>query len=398
MSWKNWSDIIKISKNKTIFFYGRSEDWVPKSSKFVSCDYIIDQDTNYLDSYFLDIPIKPPSFLYEFKKDLLVIITNSDFENLKNELISKGIKQDYIFFCPEFRDFQKLIEIRDQEFDILLTSPDFKKGKATRTSKLGGGLFRALKKNNELKIIKIKNGNYRTIRRYDSSYYVINNVDKCLDIFDLKFNHKKKIKLHFASATGLAINNNHIYITSSSSDIIYKLDFNGKILEEINFGDMSSSKNLSRYHINDIELIENDELCVSYFSYSGYWKYGIFDGGASIINLKSKNKSKIYSDLIQPHTPKYINGNIHICDSFNGHLYESTFGLVSSFPGFIRGLDFSNGKFFVGQSETMYMSRKKGLSNNIMCNAGIWILEPESKATKFIDIDGLCNIHSILKV
>ena len=69
--------------------------------------------------------------------------------------------------------------------------------------------------------------------------------------------------------------------------------------------------------------------------------------------------------------------------------------IIGTFPGFIRGIDFDENYFYLGQSETLYMSRFKSKFNNIMNNAGIYLFDINSQSSRFIPTQSLMNIHDI---
>ena len=87
-------------------------------------------------------------------------------------------------------------------------------------------------------------------------------------------------------------------------------------------------------HINDITVL-GSSLLVSYFSRSGLWRKGIFDGGVSEIETDSKNINDLISNLSQPHSPEVIDGQIYILDSFNKYLLLGT-KKISKFSGFFK--------------------------------------------------------------
>jgi hypothetical protein len=142
--------------------------------------------------------------------------------------------------------------------------------------------------------------------------------------------------------------------------------------------------------------LTKNNLYVSYFSKTGFWRKGIFDGGLSAFSLDGQYIGDVYKNLWQPHSPKIINGNISILDSSNSILYNRNNFPNANFQGFIRGLFHENGLFYIGQSETLYLSQKVGLSNNIASCAGLHIFEEESKTSRFFSFYGVSNIHDII--
>ncbi len=396
MAWLNWIELQNIASNREIIFYGRSEDWVPKCLPYVKPEYIVDSNEIFFGTTFHQIIVKSKNELNNKKERPFVVITSAAYDVIGDELESKGFQPrvDYCY-CPEFYDYRKLIELKNSSFQLIFSSSDYSSGKATRVSKAGGGLFMMTVENSNINISKKVDGQYRQFQVYEDKIIAVEHTKAIVNIFDLEFNLINSIKLPYSQCCGITLNNKGtIYVSNSSTDVIYVIEDQKKISDEINFGYKSGNNANSHYHINDVTYDDNT-LFVSYFSKSGFWKKDIFDGGVDAIDLKSKKQQSLYHNLWQPHSPEIINGNLHILDSSNGLFYKNTVAPSGSFSGFIRGLKFLNGFYFIGQSETMYMSRKKGLSNNIMTNAGIYIFDNETKASRFYSIYDNCNIHDI---
>ena len=73
--------------------------------------------------------------------------------------------------------------------------------------------------------------------------------------------------------------------------------------------------------INDLTIMD-DLLLVSYFSKSGLWRKGIFDGGVSEINLNNYKIIKLISNLkVKPDSPEVINNKICVLDSMGRNLF-----------------------------------------------------------------------------
>ena len=395
MAWLTWIELQKISSNRNIVFFGRSEDWVPKCLPYVKPKYIVDSNKVFMGESFYGVLVKDKDEIKKSKNKPFIVITSSAYEEIGAELEDNDFKAsvDYCY-CPEFYDYRKLLELKNTSFKLIFSSSDYSSGKATRISKAGGGLFLMTVENGKVDISRKVSGQYRQFQVYDDKIIAVDNY-AALNIFDLDFNLINTVKLPHSQCCGVTVGKNGIiYVSNSSTDIIYLVKDQKKVFDEIHFGYKSGKAANSYYHINDITF-SDDTLFVSYFSKSGYWKKDVFDGGVDAIDLKSKNHESLYKDLWQPHSPEIINGNLHILDSSNGFFFRNNVSPSGSFSGFVRGLKYANGLYFIGQSETMYMSRKKGLSNNIMTNAGIYIFDNESKASRFYSIYDNCNIHDI---
>ena len=78
--WLDWSSLNKILKQKKrVYFFGRSEDWVPKTLSKVKKQKIeitiLDNNPAYKNTSFLDCEVINPSILkkFDFNKDYVVI-------------------------------------------------------------------------------------------------------------------------------------------------------------------------------------------------------------------------------------------------------------------------------------------------------------------------------------
>ena len=136
------------------------------------------------------------------------------------------------------------------------------------------------------------------------------------------------------------------YVANTASDEISIYDQkNFKLLDKIIFSNKSKKFADGQCHINDITSL-GSSLLVSYFSRSGLWRKGIFDGGVSEIETDTGKVNDLISGLGQPHSPEVIEGQIYVLDSFNKYLYHGT-KKVSKFSGFLRGLSFDDNYFYL---------------------------------------------------
>jgi len=398
MAWMSWRDVSSVTQDREVVFWGRSEDWIPKCTPHVNASYIIDIDESFYGEKYLGLDIYSSSKLEESLEKPFVIITTGDFTNVGSALDDLGFAsgRDYCY-CPEYSDFQNLASLRDKQLSVVFTSGDYKTGKATRVSHHGGGVYLAEFSALKSELVKVADGQYREIVRYNNGFAAIEYTECRIDVFSSEFETVRSIDLPRTRFCGLAWSEDtgYFYVANASTDIIHVIDEDGNEVAKMDFGPKSGEEGNSRYHINDLDIY-GDSIFVSYFSESGFWRYDVFDGGVAAFDLKTHEKSTLYQGLWQPHTPRVIRGKLHILDSFRGLLYNRSGEPLAKFPGFIRGIDYRNGFYLVGQSEDMYMSRKNGMSKNIMNNAGIWLFDEQSKGSRFYDCAGICNIHSVL--
>ena len=155
--------------------------------------------------------------------------------------------------------------------------------------------------NSNINISKKVDGQYRQFQVYEDKIIAVEHTKAIVNIFDLEFNLINSIKLPYSQCCGITLNNKGtIYVSNSSTDVIYVIEDQKKISDEINFGYKSGNNANSHSHINDVTYDDNT-LFVSYFSKSGFWKKDIFDGGVDAIDLKSKKQQSLYHNLWQPH-------------------------------------------------------------------------------------------------
>ena len=64
--------------------------------------------------------------------------------------------------------------------------------------------------------------------------------------------------------------------------------------------------------------------------------------------------------------------------------------------GFIRGIAFNGTYYFIGQSESRYFDRLKGIRNNIGMSAGFYLFDEDSKACKFFHIPQLHQVRDLV--
>ena len=68
------------------------------------------------------------------------------------------------------------------------------------------------------------------------------------------------------------------------------------------------------------------------------------------------------------------------------------------FNGFIRGMKEFGGYIFLGQSETMYLTRMIVKGDLINISSGIHIIDYEYNARRFLGTPGITNIHDVLPI
>ena len=145
--WLSWNDLGQLLKNKKrIYLFGRSEDWVHKTTQHLE-EFkditIIDNNPAYDNTIFRGLKVISPKILESQNKEkIFIIITAGPYESIKAELIEKNFKPGIHFCCsPAFRDWGLLQKIRSYERKLIISSPDYKEKSEKRHSKHGGGVY-----------------------------------------------------------------------------------------------------------------------------------------------------------------------------------------------------------------------------------------------------------------
>ena len=408
--WLSWNDLGQLlEKKKRIYLFGKSEDLVPRTVAKLGNNYeikILDNNKAYHNTTYLNKPILNPEILKEFKKEEDYVIITAEADAIIPEIESYKLRKLADFCCtPEFKDWGSLQTLKNNSTDLIFTSSDYFNLSKMRSSVLGGGVFFANVSENKYE--KKIDGQYRQFIKKEEYFYVVEYVKKELHVFDKDFKilekyeldqtKDKKEKPSYCGITHSKIMNS-FFVTHPATDVISIYDEkNFKFLDKIIISTKSNEITGGQCcHTNDITILENS-LFVSYFSKSGLWRKGVYDGGVYEINLKKDNKKvEIINGLNQPHSPEIIDGNICVLDSVGKNLFIGT-RKASTFPGFVRGLDNDGTYYYIGQSEDMYTSRSFGETKDItMCNAGIYQYDNEKKITRFLATPNIMNIHDIL--
>ena len=406
--WKTWNELSNILKSKdNVFLFGRSEDWtskVLKRIKEIKNISIIDNNKAYHNQTYMGVKIYDPKTIKSenFEKSYIIICAEPD--SIVEELETRGFKADTDFCAsPDLIDWGYLQNLKKNNSLLLVSSSDYFDLSRSRGSKNGGGLFLCDFELNKFE--KKADGQFRQVLKVEDNFFVVEYVKKKIFVFDKQFKLLEKFDLDQSpdknekpNYCGLAFHekSKKIYVANSATDIISEYDFNSfKKTSEIIFSEKSTTIDDGQSHINDLTIMD-DLLLVSYFSKSGLWRKGIFDGGVSEINLNNYKITELISNLKQPHSPEVINNKICVLDSMGRNLFIGD-TVRCSFPGFVRGLAFDGQYYYVGQSEDMYTSQNFGGNNfTTMCNAGIYKVDVEKNISRFVSLYENMNIHDII--
>jgi len=407
LDWKILNYILK--KKKSIYLFGRSEDWIPKTLKRIDkYKYkitILDNNPTYENTSFKSINVRNPNILKNFNSDEDFVIITAEPETIVPELKRYGLLPEKNFCCtPEIKEWGNLQNIKKNSSNIIFSSSDYFDLARARSSKLGGGIFLANVRDQHYE--KKIDGQYRQVINHKDYYYVVEFVKKELHVFDRSFklierynldqSKDKKEKPNYCGITHIPKKKSFFVANAGSDEITIYDDKNFKLLDKIIFSDKSKTVEDGQCHINDMTAM-GSSIIVSYFSRVGLWRKGIFDGGISEIETDNNFKiNDIKTDLMQPHSPEVINGQIYVLDSLNKSLYLGT-KKIAKFPGFVRGLSFDGTYFYIGQSEDMYLSQDMGSNKNaVMCNAGIYQFDEVKNISRYLSVPDVMNIHDLL--
>mgnify|MGYP001452192589 CR=1 FL=1 len=309
--WKSWNEVKDICKDKKVYLFGRSDDWIPKTAPKLT-QYkeltIIDNNIAYENTKFYGLNVLNPNVLLkENKKDIYIIITAGPYESVSDDLISKGFKPSENFCCtPEIKDWGLLQYIRSYEREIIVSSSDYTEKSAKRHSKLGGGIYLCDTSTNNIE--KKVNGHFRQIIEIENLYYVVEYVEKKIYVINKKFEviekydiDQTKEKKEKPNCCGIAYckKRNLFFVINAGSDEVSIYEKNNfKYIDKIKFSEKYDKTGNGQHHINDLTVVD-DDLIISYFSLTGAWKKGGMDGGVCEINIDSENKKPlpIFNDL-----------------------------------------------------------------------------------------------------
>ena len=141
--WKSWAQLESDTAGRTVYLYGRSEDWVHKAVKGFSGQLagIIDRDTAYHGTTYQNLPIFPIEHV-DHNAGAYFIITAGDFGGIIETLETLGYSAGTDFSCsPDFRDYEALGRLKRFDNKILVSSSDYNDRRRARSSWLGGGML-----------------------------------------------------------------------------------------------------------------------------------------------------------------------------------------------------------------------------------------------------------------
>ena len=178
--WKTWDEINRDAKGKTVIYYGRSEDWVPKTLPKIQIKptYIVDRSPAFENTKYMGYPVeKPEKLLQEEKNEIFIIITADSYEGIVALLIENGFKAGLHFVCcPEYKDWCLLEEIRNYDQEVIVSCSDHTDKVKVRYSRAGGGIYRYNVGPNT--ITQLQKGAFRQMIQAGESIFAIEYVNR----------------------------------------------------------------------------------------------------------------------------------------------------------------------------------------------------------------------------
>ena len=401
--WLSWSEIEQLCVDRPTLLYGRSEDWVHKAIRQLRNppQGIIDHDLGYAGTTYRGLNVMPIEEVEDPRKHFF-IITAGFFHGIVEVLESLGLKPGLDFACsPDFKDFSELLELRNLASTVLISSSDYRDTVRARSSEAGGGLYLLNLEDGDLSCVY--SGSTRQIIRIpEDRLAAVDYVSKELLFFDSSFSITKRIDVGHPNACGITFSEDlgFLYVLNAGRDTLAIYDLEScSFVEELPIGRSTTSEGL--HHFNDVTIYEGT-LFLSYFSWSGYFKQGVFDGGVAAWDLTVPKPSltPLISQLWKPHSPVVIRGDLHVLDSMNGFLRTGRPEPKARLSAFLRGLDYKNGVMTIGQSEQMYITERLGSeAGTVTANAGVHIMKYDEsfiKMARFVSTPSLMNIHDLL--
>lgn len=401
--WTNWHEVEGLAAGRGVVLYGRSEDWAHKAIRNspVPPVAIVDRDPAYRGTRYRDLPVFPIEDLSD-PRGFFFVITAGEFHGIVELLERMGLKAREDFVCsPDYRDYQDLLELRTLSPTVLVSSSDYRDSSRARSSSLGGGIYLLNMESGKLKCVF--EGSTRQLARIDGGRLAaVDYVARQLIVFDKNFAVDKRVDLGHANACGLAYSELHgsVVVANAGRDTVsvYEVE-NWRLVQEISMG--TAWAGTGGHHLNDL-AIDGNVLYASYFSWSGGFKQGIFDGGVAAWDLSdlTNGPTPILSNLWKPHSPTMIEGDIHVLDSMRGELRTGRPKPKARLNAFVRGLDSVDGVLVVGLSEDMYITERSiGSEETVMANAGVSVMRNKSgmiPMARFVATPRLMNIHDLI--
>jgi hypothetical protein len=389
------TSFIELSKRKldnvVLFGSGNVAKKTLRSLVSANFKFIADNSRNLQGEQYEGLDIISPE---EISKEAFIIICSTAIVEISEQLIKLGFGETQFAISPVLNDLIAIADLEQIETEFYFTSGTV----PVEGEEYGGGLYNCIVKGSKVFLKKVYSGPCYGAIAYDGGILFVD-TDKGVFFYkDVSLIHKGELPKG-SRAHGISFNsdNNKFYITCSYLDGVLELNKDFQIEREFSLSTKLKEQGEPMHHTNDNYALGNS-LFVSMFSSTGNWKNDIFDGCIAEFNIETGERlSDVYTGLYMPHSVKMYNGGLHILDSLPGHLRYNNMSIQGTFPAFTRGLDFSGGLYYIGQSKNRNYSKVMGVSNNISIDCGVVIFNPELKASRFIQFPhAIGEIHSVV--
>lgn len=390
--WKSFEEINEKIRNRNYYYWGATF-WIEKAKNKLIKEpiSIIDKNPNNYGIKYAGSKVLMPKDV-DFNLKPFIIITTANYNSVINDLENLNMVMGEDFCCsPDLMDKKGIDEINNINYNVLFTSPEHFSNENS-----GGGIYNL--ETSSKKINKLYSGKVRGITKIKDGFCFIDML-KGLVITDNKFKINNIIELTENSEPHGLFTEGHIaYVGTSGRDSVSIYDFKkNEKLDEIFISNKWNENKKDNHHLNDI-IKRGNSIFVSMFSFSGNWQNEIYDGGVIEIDLNDKKiQNPVYSKKWMPHSISIFDNKFHLLDSMRGELFSGTENIIFKSNGFLRGLEKINSYYLIAQTPLRYPEKVFNLKISISVDTGIHIINPETKFTRFFNVDQTNSIHSILK-
>ncbi|MBF0244379.1 MAG: hypothetical protein HQL31_03805 [Planctomycetes bacterium] len=337
-----------------------------------------------------------PSVLEDREKhaNRYIVITTTAIYEVMDILIAYGYEPGRDFcVSPILGPLRVISEIFHLKTRLLISCSDMARPRSPR----GGGIY--LLDTSDGNLERKLSGITRGFLRHQGHYY-IHDASRGLLVTDLEFKVEAVIELPqmcYPHGMALDMEGKRILCVFTRQDRIAMLDLaTRRFVDECAISDKYFKTGTYHHHINDI-CVHERYMYLSLFSCQGLVQENIFDNGAIMrIHLDDLNDREVLVEgLWQPHTVKHIDGKLGYLDSMRGNVHLGRKEPLAQFSGYIRGLDYDGRYYYIGQSAHRYLHRLEGHMNNISMDCGIYVFDPDSRASRLILTPGIRDINTL---
>lgn len=398
--WLNWSEFRKFVFKKEVVFFGVSSDWAEKTlnQANIQLDCFVDNSPSWQNSVQYNVDVKSPEILKDHRPERVVVITSGAYDTIYPQLVELGYEPGRTFcITPALNNLRVISEIHTHRAKLLVSSPDHKiYSKLDSGKDVGGGLY--VYDILDLSCTKVLDGTFHQIADTGDGYFVseetkgVSRISADFEVLSV-FGAEKGMKSH-----GVAYSRERDLVCLSYTGLDRVAGYQASTEEklfDLAISDKPDKSGQAKHWINDL-CIKDGYLYLSMFSQSGSRLAGIYDGGIRRIDLDDFSNQQILVDTAwMPHTVRFFDENLCYLDSMNGLFWRTNKTVLGEFFGFIRGLAFDGKYYYVGQSESRYFDRLKGIRKHIAMGAGFFMFDEETKAAKFFATPQIRQIHDL---